>query len=80
MTPQFRVTTVEAVFSADGWPRPTMLRWEGETLAVVDVGRRWRANNGVHVLVRVPDDRVFELHTNGSLWRAKVVARPPSLA
>ena len=73
----YRVTTVEASYSPDGWPRPSSLRWEGETLPVIDVGRRWREDNGIHVLARVPDGRVFELHTNGSLWRACVIAEPP---
>lgn len=77
---RFRVTHVEATFTPDGWPIPTRLQWDGATFAIVDVGRRWRADDGVHVLVRLADGRVFELHTNGSLWRAALVARPPQLA
>ncbi len=75
---KFSVTEVEATYTPDGWPRPSSVRWRGVTLDVVDVGRRWRADDGIHVLVRVDDGRVFELHTNGSLWRAALVAQPPN--
>lgn len=77
---KFSVTHVDATFTTEGWPVPISLRWEGVTLPVIDTGRRWRADDGIHVLVRVPDGRVFELHTNGSLWRACVVAAPPRMA
>ena len=77
---KFRVTTVKAIFTPDGWPVPRSVTWEGARLPVVDTGRRWRAADGVHVLALVADGRVFELHTNGSLWRAAVVSTPPHLA
>jgi hypothetical protein len=74
---RFRVTTVEAVIAPDGWPLPSSLLWEGEHLPVLEVGRRWQQADGTHLLVRVLDGRVFELHTNGPLWRAAVIAEPP---
>lgn len=74
---KFRVTEVEAVFTSDGWPVPRHVWWEGEPLYVVDTGRRWRAEDGIHVLALVEDGRVFELHTNGALWRAAVLSEPP---
>jgi hypothetical protein len=77
---RFRVTTVEAVFTPDGWPVPRSVMWGGEQLTVVDTGRRWRTDDGIHVLALVSDGRVFELHTNGSLWRAALVSRPPRFA
>ncbi|NLX08397.1 MAG: hypothetical protein GXY36_01940 [Chloroflexi bacterium] len=77
---KLRVTEVEASFTPDGWPIPSALRWEGEMLSIIDIGRRWRTEDGIHLLVRVPDQRVFELHTNGSLWRAGVIAQPPHFA
>lgn len=77
---RFRVTEVQATFSPDGWPIPSSLRWDGVTLVVIDVGRRWRSEDGIHVLVRAADGRVFELHTNGALWRAAVVSEPPHFA
>jgi hypothetical protein len=74
---RFHVTEVQASYTPDGWPIPSSVLWNGETLPVIDVGRRWRSDDGIHILVRVPDNRVFELHTNGSLWRAAVVSEPP---
>ncbi len=74
---KFQVTQVEARYTPDGWPIPQSLLWEGETLRIIDVGRRWKADDGIHLLARVADQRVFELHTNGSLWRASLVAEPP---
>lgn len=76
----FRVTQVDATYTPDGWPIPSSVRWGGTTLAVVDVGRRWRADDGIHILARVDDGRVFELHTNGALWRAAVISEPPHYA
>ena len=77
---RFRVTAVEATFTQDGWPIPSSVLWDGLALPVIDVGRRWKQPDGLHILVRVPDGRVFELHTNGSLWRAAVIAEPPRWA
>ncbi|MBN1966918.1 MAG: hypothetical protein JW910_19855 [Anaerolineae bacterium] len=73
---KFRVTEVEATFTPDGWPVTAWLRWDGETLPVSDMGRRWKAEDGIHLLVRVADERVFELHTNGALWRACLISEP----
>jgi hypothetical protein len=72
----FRVTAVEATFTPDGWPVPHTLLWEGEMLPVAERGRRWRTEDGVHMLVLVDDGRVFELHTNGALWRAALISVP----
>lgn len=77
---KFRVTAVQATFTPDGWPIPASLLWEGETLPVLETGRRWKQPDGIHILVRVADGRVFELHTNGSLWRAAVISEPPHYA
>lgn len=76
----FCVTEVQATYTAGGWPVPYTLRWEGQILSIMDVGRRWHASDGIHVLVRVPDGSVFELHTNGALWRAKRISHPPYFA
>ncbi|MBN2305635.1 MAG: hypothetical protein JXQ72_14220 [Anaerolineae bacterium] len=77
---RFRTITVDAAFTPDGWPLPHSLTWDGAALRVLDVGRRWKAHDGIHVLVRTPDERVFELHTNGALWRARIVSEPPHFA
>jgi hypothetical protein len=77
---RFHVTEVEATYTSDGWPIPSSVRWNGVTLPIVDIGRRWHEEDGIHVLVMVADGRVFELHTNGSLWRAAVMSEPPHFA
>jgi hypothetical protein len=74
---RFRVTTVEATFTPEGWPVPSSVLWDGEVWTVIEIGRRWRQADGVHVLVRVTGGKVFELHTNGSSWRAAIIADPP---
>jgi hypothetical protein len=72
----FRVTEVEATFTAEGQPLPHSMQWEGETLPVAERGRRWHTEDGLHMLVLVDDGRVFELHTNGAVWRAALVSSP----
>jgi hypothetical protein len=77
---KFSVTEVTAYYTPDGWPVPSSVRWNGVTLAIIDHGRRWQHDDGIHMLVMVEDGRVFELHTNGSLWRAQVVSDPNQFA
>ncbi len=73
-------TEVTATYTPDGWPIPSSLTWEGTALPVADLGRRWRADDGVHLLARVADGRVFELHTNGVQWWAELVSQPARFA
>ncbi|HML22745.1 MAG TPA: hypothetical protein PKD09_13935 [Aggregatilinea sp.] len=68
---------VEAVWSADGWPQPARVLWHGDLLAVIDVGRRWKDDDGIHLLARLADGRVLELHTNGARWWGRTVSAPP---
>ncbi len=75
----FREVEVQATFSPDGVPRPQSLRWGGETLRVQDVGRRWVADDGQHLLVRVAEGRVFELRTDGVRWWAALRTPPVAL-
>ncbi len=74
----FREVHVQATFTPSGVPRPHALSWAGETLRVLDVGRRWAAEDGQHLLVRVADGRVFELRTDGVRWWAAL--RTPPIA
>ncbi|MGQ9850103.1 MAG: hypothetical protein ACUVSU_08655 [Aggregatilineaceae bacterium] len=74
---KFHTAEVEATFTPNGWPLPHSLRWEEETLPVIELGRHWRAEERVHVLVLVSDGRVFELVTDGSQWWAALVSVPP---
>jgi hypothetical protein len=76
----FQLVEVEATYTSDGWPVPSSLTWEGDKLAVVEAGRRWKTEDGIHLMIRAADGRVFELHTNGSLWWATVVSSPPYMA
>ncbi len=71
---------VEANWSVDGWPTPARVLWHGDLLPVIDVGRRWKDANGVHLLARLLDGRVLELRTNGALWWGQVVSEPPGRA
>jgi hypothetical protein len=72
----FREVRVQATFTPDGVPRPRSLRWEERTLHILDVGRRWAANDGQHLLVRVADGRVFELRTDSARWWAALRTPP----
>lgn len=76
----FETVEVEATYSPDGWPRPSAVLWRGDLLRVSDVGRRWKEMDGIHLLARLADDRVLELHTNGAHWWARVVSEPSGRA
>lgn len=65
---------VQAVFDSQGQARPISLVWGGQTLLVVDVGRRWLDDWGQHLLARVQDGRVFELVYNAVSWQGVVVS------
>jgi hypothetical protein len=71
---------VEATYTSDGWPIPSQITWEGRTWVVVDVGRRWKTDDGIHLLARMSDGRVFELHTNGARWEGRLLSEPPHFA
>lgn len=71
---------VEATWSADGWPLPARVLWRGDLLPVIDVGRRWKDDDGIHLLARLPEGRVLELHTNGVRWWGRVVSEPGARA
>lgn len=73
----FESVEVEATYSPDGWPTPSRLLWRGDLLPVLDVGRRWKEDDGIHLLARLPGGRVLELHTNGARWWARAVSEPP---
>ncbi len=73
-------TQVEATFTTSGDPIPRSLTWQGETLSIVGSGRRWKAEDGYHLLARVGDGRVFELHTNLAKWWACLRSAPPNRA
>lgn len=71
--------TCDATFTVTGRPQPQAITWQGERLPVQDTGRRWQAEDGLHLLARVRDGRVFELHYNGAAWRGRVRSAPPTI-
>ena len=40
---------------------PLHIIWEGKELPILSIGRRWYLEDGEHILVMVPGDRVMEL-------------------
>ena len=77
--PDYTPVTVRATFSPDGWPRLEAITWEGESLPVMDSGRRWSADDGRYMLARVADGRVFEVGTNTARWWARLVSSSRSV-
>jgi hypothetical protein len=52
---------VSAKFSIDGKITPYNFTWQEVNYQVASVGRSWKDDSGMHILVMVPGDRVFEL-------------------
>lgn len=52
---------VTARFGAQGRIIPISFTLGGQTYSVDSIGRRWLDDEGQHILVMVPGDRVFEL-------------------
>lgn len=52
---------VQVWFEVDGRPRIGRFRWRGDDTVVTAVGRTWVDDDGRHVLVMGPDERIYEL-------------------
>lgn len=52
---------VIAKFSSQGLLSPLSFRWQGDELPVVSTGRHWYDEKGFHILVMIPDEKVYEL-------------------
>ena len=52
---------VSADFDTDGTIKPRTFTWRGGQYTLDSIGRRWRDENGIHILVMIPGRRVFEL-------------------
>jgi hypothetical protein len=76
----FTPCSIEAHFTPSGMPQPAAIEWRGSRLLVVDTGRRWRAEDGLHLLARVTDGRTFELLYNGVAWRGRLINNDPQRA
>lgn len=55
---------VTAKFGEDGKITPLRFTWKGSDYLVESTGRQWEASDGKHILVMVPDGRIFELVYN----------------
>jgi hypothetical protein len=52
---------VNARFELDGKVTPLRFKWKGQDYQVEGTGRRWQAQDGLHLLVMAAGERVFEL-------------------
>lgn len=52
---------VTAKFDEDGKITPLRFTWKGKDYLVETTGRHWEDSDGVHILVMVPGERIFEL-------------------
>jgi len=69
----------EVWFEIDGRPRIRRFRWRDVDVPVIGQGRTWVDEDGRHVLVMGPDDRVYELKLDREdlIWYLeRAVVRP----
>ena len=52
---------VTARYDMDGKVTPLRFSWQGRDYMVEGTGRRWQADDGLHLLVMAAGERVFEL-------------------
>ena len=67
---------VTARFDSKGAIHPIQLRWHGRKYLVEAAGRRWQAQDGLHILVLTPTGKAFELCFNGAEGRWYMVQTP----
>jgi len=48
-------------FEKDGRVDPQSFTWRGQVHRIDHSGRRWEAEDGEHILVMTPAERIFEL-------------------
>lgn len=67
---------VTAKFDEDGKVTPLRFTWKGSEYLVESTGRQWETSDGVHILVMVAGERIFELVFNQvqRLWFLDQVA------
>jgi hypothetical protein len=58
---RFQKVEVSARLDQQGRWIPESFCWKGETCRVVGTGRRWEDTSGLHILVMIGGDKVFEL-------------------
>jgi hypothetical protein len=52
---------VTAHFTPDGHVSPVSFTWQGKLYRVDSIGRRWKAKDGLHILVMTPGNRAYHL-------------------
>jgi hypothetical protein len=52
---------VTAHFDTSGRVTPTSFVWQSRAYRIEDTGRRWEAQDGLHILVMVANNRAFHL-------------------
>jgi hypothetical protein len=52
---------VTAEFDSQGRVTPLSFKWRSRSYHVTSTGRRWRAEDGYHVLIMTAGDKVFHL-------------------
>lgn len=52
---------VTAHFDTQGKATPLRFTWQGSVYPIESVGRHWKAEDLLHILVMVPEGRIFEL-------------------
>jgi len=67
---------VTARFDKNGDIHPIQLRWQGRKYLVEAAGRRWQAQDGLHILVLTPSRRAFEICFNAAEGRWYMVQTP----
>jgi hypothetical protein len=67
------IIEVIARFDKDGKIYPQRLIWQGVEFPVESTGRRWQDQEGLHILIMIPRERVVELiyQAGDGLWYLK---------
>ena len=71
---------VTARFNPNGDITPVRFKWRDQDFPVLSTGRQWRDDRGLHILVMVPGDDVFELlyAAEDSRWYLSKPGKPAS--
>jgi hypothetical protein len=73
---------VTARFAKDGRVYPQRVTWQGIDYPVESTGRSWQDQEGLHILVMIPNERVLELifQPEPRLWFLKSLPAGRQLA
>ena len=73
----FTPVSVDARFAEDGEVTILRFTWQGRTLPVTSMGRKWGETGATHYLVMAPGERMFELTWNWAnrRWAAEEISK-----